>query len=132
MTPAEWTVLANAAGALLTALIVAVSTALLQRQQARKITAETDAIRAEVAAVKHEVTPNSGSSSHDALVRRLDHLHSTVEAVRELQEVQGDLISAHVAESTADRALLHAAVEGHDQACPLRQMRDDREESHRG
>ena len=132
MTPAEWTVLINAAGAVLTALIVAASTALLQRQQARKITAETDAIRAEVAAVKHEVTPNSGTSSHDALVRRIDHLRDRVEAVRQLQEVQGDLITAHVSESTQDRALLHSAIEDHARDCPLRQMRDDREGARRG
>ena len=130
MTPAEWTVLINAAGAVLTAVIVAASTATLQRVQARKITAETDAIRADLAAVRHEVTPNSGTSSHDALVRRLDHLRDKVESVRQLQEVQGDLITAHVAESTADRALLHAAVEGHAQTCPLRQVWDDREEGH--
>lgn len=111
MTPAELTSLLHVVGALLTALIVAVANAAQLRAQARKAKAETEQIRAEVAAVKHEVTPNSGGSSHDRLIKRIDEVRNEVASVRALQEVQGDLIGVHIAESADDRRLLHRLVE---------------------
>lgn len=107
MSPAELTALLNVGGAVLTALIVAVATAAQQRAQTAKLRAETEKVRAEVEAVRHEVTPNSGGSSHDKLIRHIAEVRNEVAGVRTLQEIQGDMIATHIAESAADRQMLH-------------------------
>lgn len=111
MTPTEWSALLNAAGALLTAVLVAVATYIQQRAQTAKLRAETERIRLEIETVKHEVTPNSGGSSHDRLVREIQATRNEVATVRTLQELQGDLIATHIRESTTDRAQLHLVID---------------------
>lgn len=97
MSPAEWTTLANVVGAVLTSVLVAITTAILTRAQTEKVKAETTKIL-------KEVRPNGGGSSHDAIMRELG-------AVKSLQQTHHSLLTAHVTESTADRAAIHLVID---------------------
>lgn len=95
MTPGEWTLLINAGSAGLTAVLVGLTTWMLQRAQTAKVRAETQQIL-------REVRPNGGSSSHDKIMTQ-------IKTVQQITEMQGNLLGTHIAESTADRRALHQA-----------------------